>query len=99
MSVSVTHAVTSSTYYWFREVHLCSHPSQITRNGEIISENSYRQMMARKEHQRHVRQVLAQAIVHKTLDMERIRQVKIKQKLEEISKIERVRRVKVSYFV
>ena len=51
--------------------------------------------MARKEHQKHVRELLAQAIVHKTLDMERTRQVAIKQKLEEIAKIELVRRVKV----
>ena len=69
--------------------------AQITRQGEIISENLYRQLMARKEHQRHVRELLAQAIVHKTLDMERTRQIQIKKKLEEISKIELVRRVKV----
>ena len=53
-------------------------------------------MMARKEHQHHVRDLLAQAIVHKTLDMERTRQVQIKKKLEEIAKIELVNRVKVS---
>lgn len=52
--------------------------------------------MARKEHKKHVRDLMAQAIVHKTLDMERTRQVAIKQKLEEIAKIELVRRVKVS---
>ena len=51
--------------------------------------------MARKEHKKHVRDLLAQAIVHKTLDLERTRQVAIKQKLEEIAKIEMVRRVKV----
>ncbi len=51
--------------------------------------------MARKEHKKHVRELLAQAIVHKTLDMERARQVAIKRKLEEIAKIELVRRVQV----
>ena len=51
--------------------------------------------MARKEHKKHVRDMLAQAIVHKTLDMERARQVQIKRKLEEIAKIELVRRVQV----
>ncbi|CAD5123907.1 DgyrCDS12214 [Dimorphilus gyrociliatus] len=66
----------------------------ITRNGNIISENSYRINMAKKEHKKHVRDLLAQAIVHKTLDVERNRQVLVKKKLEEISKIELVRRVK-----
>ena len=51
--------------------------------------------MARKEHAKRVRDMLAQAIVHKTLDMERTRQVAIKNKLEEIAKIELVRRVQV----
>jgi hypothetical protein len=51
--------------------------------------------MARKEHKKHVKDLLAQAIVHKTLDIERIRQVEIKRKLEEISKLELVRRVRV----
>ena len=54
--------------------------------------------MARKEHKKHVRDMLAQAIVHKTLDMERARQVQIKRKLEEIAKIELVRRVQVMTF-
>ena len=52
--------------------------------------------MARKEHKKHVKDLLAQAIVHKTLDLERYRQVEIKRKLEEIAKIELVRRVRVS---
>ena len=70
--------------------------TQITRNGDIVSENTYRLNMARKEHKKHVRDMLAQAIVHKTLDMERARQVQIKRKLEEIAKIELVRRVQVN---
>ena len=53
--------------------------------------------MARKEHKKHVRDLLAQAIVHKTLDIERNRQVHIKKKLEEIAKIELVQNVKVSF--
>ena len=69
---------------------------QIRKTGEIVNENTYRLQMARKEHKKHVRELLAQAIVHRTLDMERSRQVAIKQKLEEIAKIELVRRVRVS---
>ncbi|KAJ8311283.1 hypothetical protein KUTeg_011168 [Tegillarca granosa] len=70
---------------------------RINKRGEIISENQYRLNMARKEHKKHVKDLLAQAIVHKTLDLERNRQVEIKSKLEEIAKIELVRRVRVSY--
>ncbi|XP_033640418.1 glutamate-rich protein 3-like isoform X1 [Asterias rubens] len=66
----------------------------VTRNGEIITENSFRLNMARKEHQKHVRDLMAQAIVHKALDMERHRQSQIKRKLEEISKVELVQRVR-----
>lgn len=67
----------------------------MNRRGEIVSENQYRLNMARKEHKKHVKDLLAQAIVHKTLDLERYRQVEIKKKLEEIAKIEMVRRVRV----
>ncbi|XP_046560992.1 glutamate-rich protein 3-like isoform X2 [Haliotis rubra] len=66
----------------------------ITRRGQIVSETSYRLNIARKEHKKHVKDLLAQAIVHKTLDLERHRQVAIRQKLEEIAKIELVQRVK-----
>jgi hypothetical protein len=55
--------------------------------------------MARKEHKKHVKDMLSQAIVHKTLDMERTRQVEIRRKLEEIAKIELVRRVRVSSII
>ncbi|KAL4218277.1 hypothetical protein ACF0H5_023013 [Mactra antiquata] len=68
----------------------------VNRRGEIVSENQYRLNMARKEHKRHVKDLLAQAIVHKTLDLERYRQVEIKKKLEEIAKIEMVRRVRAT---
>lgn len=40
--------------------------------------------------------MLAQAIVHKTLDMERMRQAKVKRRLEDIAKIELVKKVRVS---
>lgn len=68
----------------------------INRRGEIVTESSYRLTMARKEHQKHVRDLMAQAIVHKALDMERHRQASIKRKLEEIAKVKLVQRVRVS---
>ncbi|XP_076082957.1 uncharacterized protein LOC143054004 isoform X1 [Mytilus galloprovincialis] len=70
----------------------------VDRRGQIISENQYRLNMARKEHKKHVKDLLAQAIVHKTLDIERNRQVEIKRKLEEIAKLEVVRRVRATKF-
>jgi hypothetical protein len=42
---------------------------QITRRGDIVTHNQYRLNMARKEHKQHVKDLLAQAIVHKTLDV------------------------------
>ena len=74
---------------------LFSYFIQVNKRGQIVSENQYRLNMARKEHKKHVKDLLAQAIVHKTLDIERNRQVEIKCKLEEISKLELVRRVRV----
>ena len=72
---------------------------KITRHGEIVTENTYRLNMSRKEHKKHVKDMLAQAIVHKTLDLERQRQSEIRKKLEEIAKIELVRRVRVSTYI
>ncbi|XP_070209545.1 glutamate-rich protein 3-like isoform X3 [Littorina saxatilis] len=69
----------------------------ISRGGQIVSESTYRLNMSRKEHKKHVKDMLAQAIVHKTLDLERSRQSDIKKKLEEIAKIQLVRRVRVLY--
>ena len=40
------------------------------KNGEIVDDNMYRLKMAKKEHQKHVKDLLATAIVHKALDVE-----------------------------
>lgn len=66
----------------------------VTRGGAVVTENEFRVRMARKEHRRQVRDMLASAIVNNTLDMERRRQVLIRRKLEEIASIELVKRVK-----
>lgn len=44
--------------------------SQITRDGCIVDELSYRESVARREHQDHVKNLLAQTIIDKALDME-----------------------------
>ena len=47
-----------------------NHVLQITKRGEVVSEEMFRISHARREHKKHVRELLAQAIVHKTLDLE-----------------------------
>ncbi|XP_059839655.1 glutamate-rich protein 3 isoform X9 [Hypanus sabinus] len=42
----------------------------VTRSGRIVSEKEYRLSIVRKDHQRYVRESLAQAIFHKVLSME-----------------------------
>ncbi|KAJ8406304.1 hypothetical protein AAFF_G00305350 [Aldrovandia affinis] len=42
----------------------------ITRSGSIVPDKEYRHKLIRKDHQRHVRECLTQAIFHKVLDIE-----------------------------
>ncbi|KAH0618500.1 hypothetical protein JD844_017770, partial [Phrynosoma platyrhinos] len=67
----------------------------ISRSGRIISEKEYRLNAMRKDHQKYIRECLAQAIFHKVLDMERHHKVEIKRKLENSARRERVQRIKV----
>ncbi|XP_019383939.1 PREDICTED: glutamate-rich protein 3 isoform X3 [Gavialis gangeticus] len=67
----------------------------ISRSGRIISEKEYRLNVMRKDHQKYVRECLAQAIFHRVLDMERHHQLEIKRKLENVVRKERVQRIKV----
>ncbi|XP_048458370.1 glutamate-rich protein 3 isoform X2 [Rhincodon typus] len=67
----------------------------VTRNGRIVSEKEYRLNIVRKDHQKYVRESLAQAIFHKVLDMERHHQLEIKKRLEDFARRERVQRIKV----
>ncbi|XP_061486627.1 glutamate-rich protein 3 [Rhineura floridana] len=67
----------------------------ISRSGQIISEKEYQLNAMRKDHQKYIRECLAQAIFHKVLDMERHHQVEIKRKHETSARRERVQRIKV----
>ncbi|XP_063283999.1 glutamate-rich protein 3 isoform X3 [Pelobates fuscus] len=69
----------------------------ITRNGRILSEKEYRLNAMRRDHQKYIRECLAQAIFHKVLDMERHHQIEIKRKLESFARKERVQRTKVDH--
>lgn len=61
----------------------------------VVSETMYRMYWTRRQHQQQMHEVLANAILNKTLDMERTRQAEIRKKIDEISKLELVRRMKV----
>uniref|UniRef100_H3CZD0 Glutamate-rich 3 n=1 Tax=Tetraodon nigroviridis TaxID=99883 RepID=H3CZD0_TETNG len=67
----------------------------ITRSGRIVPDKEYRHRLSQRQHQRHVRECLAQAVFHKVLEMERAHQIEIKQRLEEFAKRERVHKIKL----
>ncbi|KAM5322489.1 glutamate-rich protein 3 [Glossophaga mutica] len=66
----------------------------ITRSGRILSEKEYKLNIMKRDHQRYIRECLAQAIFHKVLDMERYHQLEIKKKLETLAKKEQIQRFK-----
>ncbi|XP_028919202.1 glutamate-rich protein 3 isoform X1 [Ornithorhynchus anatinus] len=67
----------------------------ITRSGRILSEREYKLNAMRRDHQKYVRQCLAQALFHKILDMERHHHLEIKKKLDNFIGKDRVQRIKV----
>ncbi|XP_072918577.1 glutamate-rich protein 3 isoform X2 [Hemitrygon akajei] len=67
----------------------------VTRSGRIVSEKEYRLSIVRKDHQRYVRESLAQAIFHKVLSMERLHQQEIQRRLEDLSRRDRIQCIKV----
>ncbi|XP_036898236.1 glutamate-rich protein 3 isoform X2 [Sturnira hondurensis] len=67
---------------------------EITRSGRILSEKEYKLNIMKRDHQRYIRECLAQAIFHKVLEMERYHQLEIKKKLETLAKKERIQRFK-----
>ncbi|CAJ0914930.1 unnamed protein product, partial [Ranitomeya imitator] len=69
----------------------------ITRSGRILTEKEYRINAMRRDHQKYIRECLAQAIFHKVLDLERRHQIDVKRKLETFARKERVQRLKVDH--
>ncbi|XP_036880286.2 glutamate-rich protein 3 isoform X2 [Manis javanica] len=68
----------------------------ISRNGRILSEKEYKLNIMSQDHQKYIRECLAQAIFHKVLDMERYHQLEIKKKLETLARKERIPRFKTA---
>lgn len=62
----VTNSVFSALYFHVCFIYSC----QITRSGRILSEKEYKLNIMKKDHQKYIRECLAQAIFHKVLDME-----------------------------
>lgn len=44
--------------------------SQITKRGEVVDEPTFRYTTARKEHRAHVKELMSQAVINKTLELE-----------------------------
>ncbi|CAF2938466.1 unnamed protein product [Rotaria sp. Silwood2] len=72
------------------------HAGLISRRGEIVPDSEYRVKLARRDHKKHVRQMLAENIVHRAIDMERARQAELKRQLDMVSKSALVHSVKES---
>lgn len=72
------------------------HSGLINRRGEIIGDREYRTKLVRHEHKKHVRQTLAENIVHRAIDMERARQAELQRQLDIMSKAALVNNVKES---
>ncbi|KAG3283385.1 glutamate rich 3 [Ictidomys tridecemlineatus] len=66
----------------------------ITRSGRILSEKEYKLNIMKRDHQKYIRECLAQAIFHKVLDLERHHQLEIKKKLETLARKEQIQRFK-----
>ncbi|XP_066453890.1 glutamate-rich protein 3 isoform X1 [Eleutherodactylus coqui] len=66
----------------------------ITRSGRILTEKEYRINAMRRDHQKYIRECLAQAIFQKVIDMERRHQIDIKRELETFTRKTRVQRLK-----
>ncbi|OBS82144.1 hypothetical protein A6R68_23866, partial [Neotoma lepida] len=66
----------------------------ITRSGRILSEKEYKVNTMKQDHQKYIRECLAQAIFHKVLDMERYHQLEIKRRLDTVARKEKTQRLK-----
>ncbi|KAF7258599.1 hypothetical protein EG68_05974 [Paragonimus skrjabini miyazakii] len=83
---------------YFRSSRMRKHLMKIglvTKDGEILPEAEYRELSNRESQKRALLELIAKAIVERSLEAERIRQGKIRRTLEEICKMHRVRRMRV----
>ncbi|CAF0845811.1 unnamed protein product [Adineta steineri] len=72
------------------------HAGLVNRRGEILSDSEYRLKLARQEQKKHVRQMLAENIVYRAIDMERSRQAELRRQIDIATKTALVNSVKGS---
>eukprot|EP00118_Oscarella_pearsei_P014871 m.130118 g.130118 ORF g.130118 m.130118 type:complete len:1377 (+) comp38011_c0_seq23:83-4213(+) len=83
--------------HYFANPRIRSHLLQaglITKDGFIVDEVTWKENAALLEHQEHVKNLLAQTVVEKTLDLERRRMTMLKRDFEELAKLAAVQRLK-----
>ncbi|CAH8636771.1 unnamed protein product [Schistosoma haematobium] len=66
----------------------------ITENGEVIPESEYKETKIRENLKRAFLEVIAHAMVEKSLEVERLRQGKLQRDLEELCRLNRVKRLR-----
>ncbi|XP_018647141.1 hypothetical protein Smp_127640 [Schistosoma mansoni] len=66
----------------------------ITENGEVIPESEYKETKIRENLKRAFLEVIAHAIVEKSLEVERLRQGKLQRDLEELCRLNKVKRLR-----
>ncbi|XP_065843997.1 glutamate-rich protein 3-like [Oscarella lobularis] len=72
------------------------HAGLITKDGYVVDEVTWREKVARTEHREHVKNLLAQTIVEKAIDIERRRMTTLKRDFEDLVKLASVQRLKDS---
>ncbi|VDP85494.1 unnamed protein product [Echinostoma caproni] len=68
----------------------------VTEDGEIRPEAEYREIKSKESQKRALLEIIAHAIVERSLEAERIRQGNIRRTLEDICKLHRVKRIRWS---
>ncbi|CAH8654812.1 unnamed protein product [Dicrocoelium dendriticum] len=82
---------------YFRSARMRKHlikTGLITKDGVIRPEAEYQKLCNRENQKRALLELISHAIVERSLEVERIRQGKIRRTLEEICKLHRVRRMR-----
>ncbi|CAF0716915.1 unnamed protein product [Adineta steineri] len=77
------------------QTHL-KHAGLISGRGDVLSDSEYRTRLARREHKKHVRHMLAENIVNRAIDMERSRNAERNRYFDMVAKAALVNDIKES---
>lgn len=84
-------------YYLYASISKINHSLQIEKDGRIISENKYRLLSAREEHNTKMRKLLTDALLARSMDIrfqERAEEKREQLRQEKVAKVERIRGVR-----